>query len=142
MARFSRIFRDSIFPAAFFATAAQPAESKPEAAPKVGGVTDANNFRTYRVAAIQALDLTEETFARPKDFDLAAYWTAAAKAFETSVYTAEAKLRLSPQGMKRLSKFPPAVVDMATRTKSAPDKLGGPTSPSPSNPSTTPPANC
>lgn len=93
-------------------------------AAKPTGEADTASLRTYRVAAIQTLDLTEETFTRPKDFDLAAYWTAAAKAFETSVYTAEAKLRLSPDGMKRLSKFAPAVVEMATRTKSAPDKAG------------------
>ena len=87
-------------------------------------VPDAAALRTYRVAAIQTLNLTDEVFTRPKDFDLAAYWTAAAKEFETSVYKAEAKLRLSPQGLKLLSKLAPAVGEMAGRTKSAADKTG------------------
>jgi predicted DNA-binding transcriptional regulator YafY len=104
---------------------AAKSDSKPaKPAAKAVSEADANSLRTYRIAAIQTLDLTEDTFTRPKDFDLAAYWTAAAKAFETSVYTAEAKLRLSPQGMKRLEKFTPAVVEMAIRTKSIPDKAG------------------
>ena len=85
---------------------------------------DTAALRTYRVAAIQTLDLTGEVFTRPKDFDLAAYWTTAAKDFETSVYKAEAKLRLSPQGLKLLSKLAPAVGEMAARTKSAADKAG------------------
>jgi len=80
--------------------------------------------RTYRVSNIQALDLGDESFTRPKGFNLAAYWSAWAKDFEARLYTGAAKLRLSPHGLKRLCALAPVVAQTAKRTASAPDKRG------------------
>ena len=41
--------------------------------------------RTYRVSRIEGLELTPETFTRPADFDLAAYWEASKKAFRAAL---------------------------------------------------------
>ncbi len=43
---------------------------------------DAKGARTYRLSNILELDVTEESFRRPKDFDLAAWWLASTKRFE------------------------------------------------------------
>jgi predicted DNA-binding transcriptional regulator YafY len=80
--------------------------------------------RTYRVAAIETLALTDETFERPKTFDLAAYWTAWARDFEARIQRGEAVLRLSPAGVKRLSLLSAAANEMAARTASSPDADG------------------
>ena len=79
--------------------------------------------RTYRVASIQALELTDEAFERP-GFDLAAYWTAWAKDFEARLYRGQATLRLSPEGLRRLSNLVPLAAEMAERTAGPPDEQG------------------
>jgi predicted DNA-binding transcriptional regulator YafY len=61
------------------------------------------DLRTYRVAAIQAFTELEETFERPAGFDLASHWGASLERFEASLRTGEAKVRLSPQGVRRIS---------------------------------------
>jgi len=40
------------------------------------------DWRTFRISRFHAVTLTEERFARPTDFDLAAYWQDTAQAFE------------------------------------------------------------
>jgi predicted DNA-binding transcriptional regulator YafY len=80
--------------------------------------------RTYRVAAIEALTLTDEPFARPAGFDLAAYWTAWARDFEARMQRGQATLRLSPEGLRRLAHLGPAAVEMAARTAGPPDAEG------------------
>lgn len=80
--------------------------------------------RTYRVSNIQKLDHTNESFTRPKSFDLAAYWQGWAKEFEARLYTSKAVLKLSPEGMRRLALLPAAVAAMAKQTARAPDKAG------------------
>ncbi|MET0274674.1 MAG: YafY family protein [Phenylobacterium sp.] len=77
--------------------------------------------RSYRISAIQALEVTPETFVRPEAFDLAAYWTAWARDFETRIYRGRATLRLSPEGVKRLPNLTPTVGEIAA---SAPDADG------------------
>ena len=79
--------------------------------------------RTYRVASIQTLALLDESFERADGFDLAAYWTAWAKDFETRLYRGEATLRLSPEGLKRLCAVSPEV-DLAGRVAETPDAHG------------------
>lgn len=59
--------------------------------------------RVYRVSNIQALVVGEETFDRPADFDLEAFWTASTQRFEAEIFTSEARLRLTRAGLKRLS---------------------------------------
>lgn len=58
--------------------------------------------RTYRLEAIRALSLTDVTFVRPKDFDLAAYWAASTAQFERDVYIGTAEVRASAKGIGRL----------------------------------------
>ena len=76
-------------------------------------------LRTYRVSNIRSIECTDRRFTRPKDFDLARYWTAWAKDFEDRLYTGKAVLRLSPEGMRRLRLLPAAVARMAATTASA-----------------------
>ncbi|MGH6952182.1 MAG: helix-turn-helix transcriptional regulator [Vitreimonas sp.] len=80
--------------------------------------------RTYRVSAIQKLEVADQTFKRPERFDLAAYWSEWAAEFEARLYTGKAVLRLAPEGMKRLALLPAAVAAMARRTARAPDRRG------------------
>jgi predicted DNA-binding transcriptional regulator YafY len=86
---------------------------------QVGGAEQ----RTYRVSQIQTLALTDDGFERPDGFDLAAYWTAWAKDFETRLYRGEATLRLSPEGLRRLCVVSPEI-DLAGRLAEAPDADG------------------
>lgn len=86
---------------------------------RVGG-----KMRTYRVSAIQKLEVTEQQFTRPERFDLSAYWSEWSADFEARLYTGKAVLRLAPEGMKRLALLPAAVAAMARRTARAPDRRG------------------
>ncbi len=61
--------------------------------------------RTYRVSNIVELKVTSERFARPKDFDLAAFWTKASRAYEIGLYRGMARLRLSPRGVLLLDQL-------------------------------------
>ncbi len=56
--------------------------------------------RTYRVSRVQAVTLTDEAFARPADFDLAAYWDASASEFTASLPRYAATIRVAPGGMR------------------------------------------
>jgi predicted DNA-binding transcriptional regulator YafY len=60
------------------------------------------DLRTYRVAAILALEVLAEEFTRPADFDLAATWAAWAERFERDLFRGEAVIRLSPAGVERI----------------------------------------
>jgi predicted DNA-binding transcriptional regulator YafY len=72
--------------------------------------------RTYRVSNIVALTETEERFARPKDFDLVKFWSAASRAYEVGVYRGRATLRVSPQGLMKLDQLGAAVTQAAAET--------------------------
>lgn len=63
--------------------------------------------RTYRVSSIAALTVTDTTFERPAAFDLPDWWRKAAARFEQDRFTAVARLRLSPEGVRRLSAMDP-----------------------------------
>ena len=75
-----------------------------------GGRTEA---RAYRVAAIESLQVLDETFAPPPRFNLAAWWRASTARFEAGVYTAQAHLRVTEAGFARLCRFSPAVAAAA-----------------------------
>ncbi|GIJ75721.1 Predicted DNA-binding transcriptional regulator YafY, contains an HTH and WYL domains [Micromonospora phaseoli] len=66
----------------------------------IGRVGD--DFRTYRVDRVSAVEPDEETFDREPGFDLAGYWRAQAEAFLRGMLRAEVTLRLSPAGLRRL----------------------------------------
>ena len=80
--------------------------------------------RTYRVSQMLEAALGEERFARPRGFDLAAAWSAAARAYERGVYRGEAVLRISPAGQRRLEALGAPVVRAAAESAGPPDKAG------------------
>lgn len=76
-----------------------------------------SGIRTYRLSGIQALEVLEEHFTRPADFDLPAYWAAATAQFEHDIYVGTATVRASERGRQRLrdiSSTVRAAVDAAT----------------------------
>jgi predicted DNA-binding transcriptional regulator YafY len=74
------------------------------------------SVRTYRVANIVEAAMTEERFARPKDFDLASFWDKSSRDYEAGLYRDEAEVRLSPRGMALLGALAPLVTDAAARS--------------------------
>lgn len=76
--------------------------------------------RTFRLDNILALTVREATFSYPPGFDLAAYWQAATRRFETELYTDTATLRVTARGLKAFSYFHAAVA-RAARESAAPD---------------------
>lgn len=58
--------------------------------------------RIYRVAAIRELTLTDEAVRRPPAFDLARFWSEASTAFERTLRSERALVRLSPLGRQLL----------------------------------------
>ncbi|CAM5788692.1 helix-turn-helix transcriptional regulator [Rhizobacter fulvus] len=69
--------------------------------------------RTWRLSNILELAVGTERFERPKDFDLAAYWTESTRRFEAELVQGTALLRITPLGMKRLRNLGPALGDAA-----------------------------
>jgi predicted DNA-binding transcriptional regulator YafY len=82
------------------------------------------SVRTYRVAKIYDAEISTEKFERPKDFDLAAHWEAAAHDYEAQLYRERAYVRISPRGMELLGVLGPHVTEMATRTCGKADRAG------------------
>ena len=74
-----------------------------------------SSVRTYRVARILDCTVCDETFARPSDFDLAAYWRAATERLEAELHPNEAVVRLSPFGVKLLHALSQPYVSARTR---------------------------
>lgn len=82
------------------------------------------SIRTYRAANIRDAEICEESFARPKHFDLAAHWEASVREYEAGVYHAHADVRLSPKGVYLLEMLGPYVMAAAERTAGKPDRNG------------------
>ncbi|MFE2722219.1 helix-turn-helix transcriptional regulator [Kitasatospora sp. NPDC059327] len=59
--------------------------------------------RVYRIDQILGLQRLEGGFRVPGNFDLAAYWQAHQAEFHASLHTADAVVRLSPEGAARLT---------------------------------------
>ncbi len=64
--------------------------------------------RTYRVANIQTLEVTDTPFKRPRNFHLARYWTRWAREFEERLLSARATIEVSTAGRKLLRDVYPA----------------------------------
>jgi predicted DNA-binding transcriptional regulator YafY len=79
---------------------------------------------TYRAANIYDAEICDETFARPKDFNLVAHWESSVRKYEANVYHDYADVRLSPVGLKRLSLLGPYVTSAASKSASKPDRKG------------------
>ncbi|HEY2445609.1 MAG TPA: WYL domain-containing protein [Rhizomicrobium sp.] len=82
------------------------------------------SVRTYRAANIHDAEIGEEIFARPKQFDLAAYWEKSSKAYEASLYCERAMVRLSTRGMQRIEALGPTIANAAYDTAGKPDRRG------------------
>ena len=82
------------------------------------------SVRTYRVAAMIDPEVTEESFTRPKAFDLAAHWTKSARDYETATYREQADVRLSPSGMKRLGLLGGVVAEAVAKSARKPERDG------------------
>jgi predicted DNA-binding transcriptional regulator YafY len=61
-----------------------------------------NGNRTYRVSRIQDLEILDEKFERPEDFELAAYWDASVAAYQDSLPSFQAVLRVRNMDAERL----------------------------------------
>ena len=83
-----------------------------------------DDTRTYRLSNILALSVLGEGFARPPDFDLAAYWAASTRRFEAEIYRDTATLRVSPRGVKQLREISAAIAEAVARTLEPPDDEG------------------
>jgi predicted DNA-binding transcriptional regulator YafY len=59
-------------------------------------------LRTYRASRILELDVLDEQFERPDDFDLATFWSTWSEQFQRNLYRHEVTLRLSPRGLELL----------------------------------------
>ncbi len=82
------------------------------------------SIRTYRVAKIHDAEICADTFDRPKGFDLAAHWDAAALEYEAQVYRDRAHVRISPRGLDLLGILGSHVAEMAAKTSGKPDRSG------------------
>ncbi|MGH8792363.1 MAG: helix-turn-helix transcriptional regulator [Stackebrandtia sp.] len=103
------------------------------AAPEHGGASSSRgaeapreaSFRVYRVDRFDDVLLSETSFERDPDFDLAEFWAANAEEFDRSLLRETAVLRLSPAGLKGL---PRAVsrpaAEAALASASEPDARG------------------
>jgi len=80
--------------------------------------------RTYRVSNFIDLAVTEESFERRKDFDLARFWVTSSRAFETSVYHSNATLRVTARGLARLDVLGSRVAQAAAETATPVDAGG------------------
>ncbi len=68
------------------------------------------SVRTYRIARILDLVVTEDRFERPGDFNLASYWNENTRRLEEELHPNTATLRLSPWGLTMLQHNSPSFV--------------------------------
>lgn len=84
-----------------------------------------HDIRTYRINQILDLQILDQPFDRPEDFDLAGYWKAKVREFRRRLYQGQAVIRVSPQGQERLPDLLASpVVDAFHATASPPDAAG------------------
>ncbi len=80
--------------------------------------------RTYRLSAIRDVAVRDRPFRRPADFDLAAWWQASTRRFETGIWQGNAVVRLSPEGRARLAGLGAAVAQAAEASAGQADARG------------------
>ena len=81
-------------------------------------------MRTYRLSNILDLQVTEDAFERPADFDLAAWWQASTRRFEKELVVGTAQLRVSAAGLKALRDLGAAVAQAAEASATEADEAG------------------
>lgn len=73
--------------------------------------------RAYRVGSVLDLEVHDETFHRPADFDLTGFWAGWSRRYEEGVYRAEAVVRMRAEALDRMAFiFPP---EMSRRAREA-----------------------
>jgi len=75
------------------------------------------DVRTYRIARILDLLVTEENFERPENFDLAGYWTENTLRLERELHPNTATLRVSRWGLRLLEHISPSYVRARMETE-------------------------
>lgn len=80
--------------------------------------------RTYRIGRILQCEVLDETFERPADFDLGQFWQTREQHLHASLYHGEARIRLSPHGM-RMAFLLGAVVNRAVHENAEPPDPDG-----------------
>lgn len=89
------------------------------------GESPESTCRTYRVDRVLELEILEEEFERPRDFDLAEFWGAYLERFRRAMFSGEAVVRFSPDGMRNLRHLlTPAVIQAAHDNAAEPDRNG------------------
>ena len=68
------------------------------------------SLRTYRVSRILDLEVLDERFARPADFDLEAHWTDNTRRLEAELHPNQATLRCSPRALQLMDALLPRYV--------------------------------
>ncbi|WP_028933384.1 helix-turn-helix transcriptional regulator [Pseudonocardia spinosispora] len=82
-------------------------------------------LRTYRVSRIVRVEVLDETFDRPDDFDLVGHWQGYLAQFDARRHQGEATVRLSPHALERLPYlWEPALAQAARQAAGAPDEHG------------------
>ena len=82
-------------------------------------------LRTYRVSRIADMEVLADTFERPDEFDLAEYWERSVAAYQESLPSFEAIVRLRPEGRDLLElALGGGTTRAAFATAGEPDELG------------------
>ena len=81
-------------------------------------------LRTYRVGRIADAEVLDEAFARPPDFDLAAWWAKSSREYEAGSYHDSATIRLSPRGRALVDLLGPYVAAAVEKTARGTDQRG------------------
>lgn len=81
--------------------------------------------RVYRISRVVAVSQRDETYIRPPDFDLAAFWQSWSERFEQSVYRGTATLRVSQVALDWLPYIYGSVINRAAADTLRPSDRGG-----------------
>lgn len=108
----------------YLVAGAAGAVSPPNIADTSDATDTAGAIRTYRISRFLAVDVTDDVFERPVDFDLAAYWDESSRRLETSLHQGVARLRLSPYAQQLLPMYFGAVGVRALEGAGPPDHAG------------------
>jgi predicted DNA-binding transcriptional regulator YafY len=81
-------------------------------------------LRTYRVGRMSEAEALDETYVRPRSFDLAAWWAQSSREYEASSYRGSATIRLSPTGLALIDMLGPYVAQACAQSSGKPDTDG------------------
>jgi predicted DNA-binding transcriptional regulator YafY len=86
------------------------------------GTTDTQGPRVYRVLRIEHVDVLDERFERPREFDLASYWQDSSAAFERGLASVDVTVRVRARSLPALRaaadpRALPAIDAVAPRTR-------------------------